>query len=132
MEWADLTEGSKAVLEQTRNMKNDQIQIVEFEVGFEHEYGEGSNAYTVSIQEEDYENLKKFTKENEYGEKYHMARNKNIVKIILLEDGKIPDNLSEFPVFRQYKYDYIQKQQEAEAAEAEAAEAQADEETSEE
>ncbi|MFB4164598.1 hypothetical protein ACE1TI_12370 [Alteribacillus sp. JSM 102045] len=117
MEWNDLTDGAKAVLEQTRNMKNDQIQIVEFEVGFEHEYGEGDNAYTVSIQEDDYENLKRFTKENEYGDKYHMARNKNIVKIILLEDGKIPDNLSEFPVFRQYKFEYIQKQAENAAEE---------------
>ncbi|SDH51112.1 hypothetical protein SAMN05192534_106143 [Alteribacillus persepolensis] len=115
MEWNDLTDGAKAVLEQTRNMKNDHIQIVEFEVGFEHEYGEGDNKYTVSIQEEDYENLKRFTKENEYGDKYHMARNKNIVKIILLENGKIPDNLSEFPVFRQYKFDYVQKQKEKEA-----------------
>ncbi|SDH35268.1 hypothetical protein [Alteribacillus bidgolensis] len=112
MEWNDLTDGAKAVLEQTRNIKNDHIQIVEFEVGFEHEYGEGENTYTVSIQEEDYENLKRFTKENEYGDKYHMARNKNIVKIILLENGKIPDNLSEFPVFRQYKFDYVQKQAE--------------------
>ncbi|WP_240378064.1 hypothetical protein [Bacillus piscicola] len=113
MEWTDLTEGAKAVLEQTRNMKNDQIQIVEFEVGFTHEYGEGENAYTVSIQEEDYDSLKKFTQENEYGEKYHMARNRNIVKLILLETGKIPDNLSEYPVFRQYKFDYVQKQAEA-------------------
>ncbi|SFL68341.1 hypothetical protein [Salibacterium qingdaonense] len=114
MEWVDLTEGAKAVLEQTRNMKNDQIQIVEFEVGFENQYGEGDNQYTVSIQEDDYANLKKFTKENEYGDKYHMARNKNIVKIILLENDKIPDNLSEFPVFRQYKFDYLQKNEEAE------------------
>ncbi|MFB5662002.1 hypothetical protein [Alteribacillus sp. HJP-4] len=112
MDWNDLTDGAKAVLEQTRNMKNDQIQIVEFEVGFKHEYGEGDGAYTVSIQEEDYQNLKKFTKENEYGEKYHMARNKNVVKIILLENGKIPDNLSEFPVFRQYKEEYLQKEAE--------------------
>ncbi|RSL31983.1 hypothetical protein D7Z54_17420 [Salibacterium salarium] len=122
MEWTDLTEGSKAVLEQTRNMKNDQIQIVEFEIGFEQEYGEGDNTYTVSIQEDDYDNLKRFTKENEYGEKYHMARNKNIVKIILLENGKIPDNLSEFPVFRQYKFDYIKKNKEAEPAEEETTE----------
>ncbi|MDQ0299581.1 hypothetical protein J2S78_002001 [Salibacterium salarium] len=117
MEWTDLTEGSKAVLEQTRNMKNDQIQIVEFEIGFEQEYGEGDNSYIVSIQENDYENLKRFTKENEYGDKYHMARNKNIVKIILLENGKIPDNLSEFPVFRQYKFDYLKKNRETESAE---------------
>ncbi|RSL34561.1 hypothetical protein D7Z54_05315 [Salibacterium salarium] len=117
MEWTDLTEGSKAVLEQTRNMKNDQIQIVEFEIGFEQEYGEGDNSYIVSIQEDDYENLKRFTKENEYGDKYHMARNKNIVKIILLENGKIPDNLSEFPVFRQYKFDYLKKNRETESAE---------------
>ncbi|MGY4690242.1 hypothetical protein [Salibacterium sp. K-3] len=128
MEWADLTEGAKAVLEQTRNMKNDQIQIVEFEVGFEHEYGEGDNTYTVSIQEDDYENLKKFTKENEYGDKYHMARNKNIVKIILLEDGKIPDNLSEFPVFRQYKFDYIQKNEESGDAEETSEESEEDQE----
>ncbi len=120
MEWNDLTDGAKAVLEQTRNMKNDQIQIVEFEVGFEHEYGEGDNAYTVSIQEEDYENLKQFTKHNEYGEKYHMARNKNIVKIILLENGKIPENLSEYPVFRQYKYEYVEKQAQKEQVESDA------------
>ncbi|MFD2704311.1 hypothetical protein [Salibacterium lacus] len=117
MEWADLTEGAKAVLEQTRNMKNDQIQIVEFEVGFENNYGEGGNQYTVSIQEDDYDNLKRFTKENEYGDKYHMARNKNIVKIILLENDQIPDNLSEFPVFRQYKFDYLQKNEEAQTEE---------------
>ncbi|SFP23350.1 hypothetical protein [Salibacterium halotolerans] len=117
MEWADLTEGAKAVLEQTRNMKNDQIQIVEFEVGFENNYGEGDNQYKVSIQEDDYENLKRFTKENEYGDKYHMARNKNIVKIILLENEKIPDNLSEFPVFRQYKFDYLQKNEETQTEE---------------
>lgn len=36
-----------------------------------------------------------------------MAKNKNIVKIILLENGKIPDNLSEFPVFRQYKKEVV-------------------------
>lgn len=101
MEWNDLTEGAKAVLEQTRNIKNDHIQIVEFEVGFEQEEEEGS----VSIQEEDYQLLKRYVKENEYGEQYHMARNKDIVKIILLENGKIQDNLSEFPVFRQYKKD---------------------------
>ncbi|MGO4887105.1 hypothetical protein ACJ2A9_05045 [Anaerobacillus sp. MEB173] len=107
MEWNDLTEGAKAVLEQTRNMKNDHIQIVEFEVGFEQEFETNDGSYTVSIQEEDYQSLKHFTQENEYGDKYHMARNKNIVKIILLENGKIPDNLSEFPVFRQYKKDAI-------------------------
>ncbi|RKD72962.1 MULTISPECIES: hypothetical protein [Sinobaca] len=122
MDWNDLTEGAKAVLEQTRNMKNDQIQIVEFEVGFSHEYGEGSGSYTVSIQEEDYDNLKKFVRENEYEEKYHMARNKNLVKIILLENDKIPDNLSEFPVFRQYKEEFVRKQEEQ--AEKEALEAQ--------
>ncbi|NEU29600.1 hypothetical protein GN156_02210 [bacterium LRH843] len=105
MEWNDLTEGAKAVLEQTRNMKNDHIQIVEFEIGFEQESDEGA----VSIQEEDYEILKRYVKENMYGDQYHMARNKNIVKIILLENGKIPDNLSEFPVFRQYKKDAISK-----------------------
>ncbi|ALA54625.1 hypothetical protein CAY60_005645 [Shouchella clausii] len=106
MEWSDLTEGAKAVLEQTRNIKNDHIQIVEFEVGFSEEIeDEDGDRVSVSIQEEDYENLKRYTQENEYGEKYHMARNKNIVKIILLENGKIPDNLSEFPVFRQYKKD---------------------------
>ncbi|MBU8907729.1 hypothetical protein [Desertibacillus haloalkaliphilus] len=110
MEWNDLTEGAKAVLEQTRNVKNDNIQIVEFEVGFEEEFDhDGNDAYKVSIQEEDYQSLKRFTKENEYGEKYHMARNKNIVKIILLENGKIPDNLSEYPVFRQYKNDQTTK-----------------------
>ncbi|WP_096201201.1 hypothetical protein [Bacillus sp. FJAT-45350] len=113
MEWNDLTEGAKAVLEQTRNMKNDNIQIVEFEVGFEQEFvTEGGSTYTVSIQEDDYTSLKKFTQENEYGDKYHMARNKNIVKIILLENGKIPENLSEFPVFRQYKLDAIVKEEE--------------------
>ncbi|WP_078552923.1 hypothetical protein [Bacillus alkalicellulosilyticus] len=111
MEWNDLTEGAKAVLEQTRNLKNDNIQIVEFEVGFEQEFEtESGKVYTVSIQEEDYASLKRFTKENEYGDKYHMARNKNIVKIILLENDKIPDNLSEFPVFRQYKTDAIVKE----------------------
>ncbi|WP_017727011.1 hypothetical protein [Halalkalibacterium ligniniphilum] len=118
MEWNDLTEGAKAVLEQTRNMKNDNIQIVEFEIGFEQEYETGDGSYTVSIQEEDYENLKRYTQENEYGEKYHMARNKNIVKIILLENGKIPDNLSEYPVFRQYKKDAILKDDEFEVDEA--------------
>lgn len=102
MEWSELTEGAKAVLEQTRNIKNDKIQIVEFEVGFEQDAEEADGA-PVSIQEEDYKSLKKYTKENEYGEKYHMARNRNIVKIILLEDNKIPDNLSDFPVFREYK-----------------------------
>lgn len=112
MEWTDLTEGAKAVLEQTRNIKNDHIQIVEFEVGFEEQFEEqDEDTYTVSIQEEDYENLKRYTKENEYDEKYHMARNKDIVKIILLENGKIPDNLSEFPVFRQYKKDALIKEQ---------------------
>lgn len=106
MQWTDLTEGAKAVLEQTRNMKNDQIQIVEFEVGFKQEFETSDNeVYTVSIQEEDYQSLKKYTQENEYGDKFHMARNKNIVKIILLENGKIPDNLSEYPVFKQYKND---------------------------
>ncbi|TWI55953.1 hypothetical protein [Halalkalibacter nanhaiisediminis] len=110
MEWNDLTEGAKAVLEQTRNMKNDNIQIVEFEIGFEQEFETGDgDTYVVSIQEEDYESLKRYTKENEYGDKYHMARNKDIVKIILLENGKIPDNLSEFPVFRQYKKDALIK-----------------------
>ncbi|BAB06508.1 hypothetical protein P4637_07505 [Halalkalibacterium halodurans] len=111
MEWSELTEGAKAVLEQTRNLKNDHIQIVEFEVGFQHEYETEGGTYTVSIQEEDYQSLKRYTLENEYGEKYHMARNKNIVKIILLENGKIPDNLSEFPVFRQYKFDAITKEE---------------------
>ncbi|SDC04641.1 hypothetical protein [Shouchella lonarensis] len=104
MEWTDLTEGAKAVLEQTRNIKNDHIQIVEFEVGFAEEVeDDDGDKVRVSIQEEDYASLKRYTLENEYGEKYHMARNKNIVKIILLEDGKIPENLSEFPVFRQYR-----------------------------
>lgn len=108
MQWTDLTEGAKAVLEQTRNMKNDQIQIVEFEVGFEQEFeAADQEVYQVSIQEEDYQSLKKYTKENEYGDKFHMARNKNIVKIILLENGKIPDNLSEFPIFKQYKNDPV-------------------------
>lgn len=112
MEWNDLTEGAKAILEQTRNLKNDHIQIVEFEVGFEREFmNESGKGYTVSIQEEDYANLKRYTQENDYGEKYHMARNKNIVKMILLEDGKIPDNLSDFPVFRQYKSDYVEKEE---------------------
>ena len=113
MQWTDLTEGAKAVLEQTRNMKNDQIQIVEFEVGFQQEFETSDNeVYNVSIQEEDYQSLKRYTKENEYGDKFHMARNKNIVKIILLENGKIPDNLSEFPVFKQYKNDVAQQQTE--------------------
>ncbi|ADU29972.1 hypothetical protein [Evansella cellulosilytica] len=102
MEWSDLTDGAKAVLEQTRNIKNDKIQIVEFEVGFKQEV-EDSDEEPISIQEEDYQSLKRFTQENEYGDKYHMARNKNIVKIILLEKGKIPDNLSEIPIFREYK-----------------------------
>ncbi|OIJ16034.1 hypothetical protein BKP35_03365 [Anaerobacillus arseniciselenatis] len=111
MQWTDLTEGAKAVLEQTRNMKNDQIQIVEFEVGFEQETEDvDGEKYKVSIQEEDYQSLKKYTTENEYGDKFHMARNKNIVKIILLEDGKIPENLSEFPVFKQYKNDVAVEQ----------------------
>ncbi|KMK76991.1 hypothetical protein [Alkalihalobacillus pseudalcaliphilus] len=110
MEWTDLTEGAKAVLEQTRNLKNDHIQIVEFEIGFEQHFeGNDGDSYTVSIQEEDYANLKKYTLENSYDERYHMARNKDIVKIILLEDGKIPDNLSEFPVFRQYKKEALIK-----------------------
>ncbi len=112
MEWNDLTEGAKAVLEQTRNMKNDNIQIVEFEIGFEQTFEtDTGSTYTVSIQEEDYQNLKRYTQENEYGDKFHMARNKNIVKMILLEDGKIPENLSEFPVFRQYKKDAIVKEE---------------------
>jgi hypothetical protein len=102
MDWSELTEGAKAVLEQTRNIKNDKIQIVEFEVGFK-QMDEEAEGTPVSIQEEDYQSLKRYTNENEYGEKYHMARNKNIVKIILIEDGKIPDNLSDFPVFREYK-----------------------------
>ncbi|MBU9712206.1 hypothetical protein [Evansella tamaricis] len=107
MEWSDLTEGAKAVLEQTRNMKNDKIQIVEFEVGYEQsQEGAGDND-PISIQEEDYQNLKRFTQENEYGDKFHMARNKNIVKIILLEKGKIPDNLSDIPVFREYKNEIV-------------------------
>ncbi|MCR6096671.1 hypothetical protein HXA34_09035 [Salipaludibacillus agaradhaerens] len=103
MEWSELTEGAKAVLEQTRNIKNDKIQIVEFEVGYEQPAEVAGDSEPVSIQEEDYASLKRFTAENEYGEKYHMARNKNIVKIILLEKDKIPDNLSDFPVFREYK-----------------------------
>lgn len=108
MQWTDLTEGAKAVLEQTRNMKNDQIQIVEFEVGFQQEVETpDEEVYSVSIQEEDYQSLKKYTQENEYGDKFHMARNKNIVKIILLENGKIPENLSEFPVFKQYKKEVV-------------------------
>ncbi|KGA97904.1 hypothetical protein AJ85_03610 [Alkalihalobacillus alcalophilus ATCC 27647 = CGMCC 1.3604] len=110
MEWTDLTEGAKAVLEQTRNLKNDNIQIVEFEIGFEQHFeANDGDSYTVSIQEEDYQNLKKYTLENSYDERYHMARNKDIVKIILLEDGKIPDNLSEFPIFRQYKKEALLK-----------------------
>ncbi|QDI89867.1 hypothetical protein EPH95_00665 [Salicibibacter halophilus] len=121
MEWNDLTEGAKSVLEQTRNLKNDHIQIVEFEVGYEEEASE-DNPYPVSIQEEDYENLKKFTKENEYDDHYHMARNKNMVKIILLENKKIPDNLSEFPVFRQYRMDRLREERERLAAEREAQE----------
>ncbi|KHF39543.1 hypothetical protein [Halalkalibacter okhensis] len=117
MEWNDLTEGAKAVLEQTRNIKNDNIQIVEFEIGFEQVPEEGDeDTYVVSIQEEDYQNLKRYTQENEYGDKFHMARNKNIVKIILLENGKIPDNLSEFPVFRQYKKDALVKNEVDETA----------------
>ncbi|SDY56385.1 hypothetical protein SAMN05421736_102278 [Evansella caseinilytica] len=103
MEWSDLTEGAKAVLEQTRNIKNDKIQIVEFEVGFQQEPEAAGDAEPISIQEEDYQSLKRFTQENEYGDKYHMARNKSIVKIVLLEKGKIPENLSELPVFREYK-----------------------------
>jgi hypothetical protein len=118
MEWNDLTEGAKAVLEQTRNIKNDNIQIVEFEIGFEQQFEEDEqDTYAVSIQEEDYQNLKRYTQENEYGDKYHMARNKNIVKIILLENGKIPDNLSEFPVFRQYKKDALVKTEVEEGSE---------------
>lgn len=103
MDWSDLTEGAKAVLEQTRNIKNDKIQIVEFEVGFEQTAEQAGEGEPVSIQEEDYQSLKKFTEDNEYGDKYHMARNKSIVKIILLEKEKIPDNLSDFPIFREYK-----------------------------
>ncbi|WP_416149554.1 hypothetical protein ACM26V_00720 [Salipaludibacillus sp. HK11] len=103
MEWSELTEGAKAVLEQTRNVKNDKIQIVDFEVGFEQTVEEAGDGEPVSIQEEDYQSLKKFTKENDYGETYHMARNKNMVKVILIEKGKIPDNLSDFPIFREYK-----------------------------
>ncbi|WP_096188468.1 hypothetical protein [Evansella halocellulosilytica] len=116
MEWSDLTEGAKAVLEQTRNIKNDKIQIVEFEVGFiqNDEVAEGE---PISIQEEDYQSLKSFTQENEYGDKYHMARNKNIVKIILLEKGKIPENLSEIPVFREYKNDRQEKNEYADVDE---------------
>lgn len=108
MKWTDLTEGAKAVLEQTRNMKNDQIQIVEFEIGFEQQFEKADDdADKFTIQEEDYQSLKKYTKENSYGDKYHMARNKKMVKIILLEDGKVPENLSEFPVFKQYKNELI-------------------------
>ncbi|MBM7097286.1 MULTISPECIES: hypothetical protein [Alteribacter] len=104
MEWSDLTEGAKAVLEQTRNIKNDKIQIVEFDVGFVQEADpEEGLEDPISIQEDDYHSLKQYTQQNEYGEKYHMARNKNTVKIILLEKGKIPDNLSDIPVFREYK-----------------------------
>ena len=103
MEWSDLTEGAKAVLEQTRNIKNDKIQIVEFEIGFVQDEEEAGDSAPVSIQEEDYESLKKYAQENEYGEQYHMARNKDIVKIILLDKGKIPENLSDFPIFREYK-----------------------------
>ncbi|UCZ54605.1 hypothetical protein LGQ02_07585 [Bacillus shivajii] len=110
MEWSDLTEGAKAVLEQTRNIKNDKIQIVEFEVGFM-QNEEEADGEPVSIQEEDYQSLKKYTQGNEYGEKYHMARNKDIVKIILLENDKIPENLSEFPVFREYKNDKAEVQE---------------------
>ncbi|PRO66705.1 hypothetical protein [Alkalicoccus urumqiensis] len=114
MDWSDLTEGAKAVLEQTRNIKNDRIQIVEFEVGFTQSEEEADGGEPVSIQEEDYQSLKRYTQENEYGEKYHMARNKGTVKIILLEDGKIPDNLSDFPIHREYK---TQVQTEEEAVE---------------
>ncbi|PSL43194.1 hypothetical protein B0H94_11116 [Salsuginibacillus halophilus] len=103
MEWNDLTEGAKAVLEQTRNMKNDHIQIVEFDIGYVEPKEEGDDTMPISIQEEDYESLKRYVNENEYGEAYHMAKNKGTVKIILLENHKIPDNLSEYPVFRQYK-----------------------------
>lgn len=103
MEWSELTEGAKAVLEQTRNIKNDKIQIVEFEVGFLQDEEQSGEGEPVSIQEEDYQSLKKFVAENEYGEKYHMARNKSIVKLILLDKGKIPENLSDFPIFRDYK-----------------------------
>ncbi|SDI31669.1 hypothetical protein [Natribacillus halophilus] len=126
MEWNDLTEGAKAVLEQTRNLKNDHIQIVEFEVGYEEE-ASADHPHPVSIQEADYENLKQFTKENEYDEHYHMARNKNMVKIILLEHKKVPDNLSEFPVFRQYRMDRLREERARLQAEQEAEE-QADEE----
>ncbi|EZH67719.1 hypothetical protein [Geomicrobium sediminis] len=111
MEWNDLTEGAKSILEQTRNLKNDNIQIVEFEVGYVEEATE-ENPHPVSIQEEDYDSLKRYTKENEYDESYHMARNKNIVKIILLETKKIPDNLSEYPVFRHYRMDRLREEQE--------------------
>lgn len=110
MEWSDLTEGAKAVLEQTRNIRNDKIQIVEFEVGFVQDEDAAGDGSPVSIQEEDYNSLKTYTQENEYGEQYHMARNKNIVKIILLDKGKIPDNLSEYPVFREYKTPVVQEQ----------------------
>ncbi|ADH99778.1 hypothetical protein [Salisediminibacterium selenitireducens] len=103
MEWSELTEGAKAVLEQTRNIKNDKIQIVEFEVGFIQSEEQAGDGEPVSIQEEDYLSLKRYTAQNEYGEKYHMARNKDVVKIILLDKGKIPENLSDFPIFREYK-----------------------------
>ncbi|PYZ98579.1 hypothetical protein CR205_08345 [Alteribacter lacisalsi] len=109
MEWSDLTEGAKAVLEQTRNIKNDKIQIVEFDVGFTQEEDAEEDTEPISIQEEDYQSLKRYAQENEYGEKYHMARNKNTVKIILLEKGKIPDNLSEIPIFREYKIEKAEK-----------------------
>lgn len=49
MEWNHLTEGAKAVLEQTRNLKNDNIQIVEFEVGYQEEATE-ENPHPVSIK----------------------------------------------------------------------------------
>ncbi|GAK03331.1 hypothetical protein JCM19037_1647 [Geomicrobium sp. JCM 19037] len=110
MEWNHLTEGAKAVLEQTRNLKNDNIQIVEFEVGYQEEATE-ENPHPVSIQEEDYDSLKRYTQENEYDESYHMARNKSIVKIILLENRKIPDNLSEYPVFRHYRMERLREEQ---------------------
>ncbi|CAM3801196.1 hypothetical protein [Alkalicoccus chagannorensis] len=128
MDWSELTEGAKAVLEQTRNIRNDKIQIVEFEVGFQQPEEHADGGYPVSIQEEDYQSLKRYTQENVYGEKYHMARNKNMVKIIILEDGKIPDNLSDFPIFREYKTSY---QEELAARRAEEA-AQAEQEGSDE
>lgn len=40
-----------------------------------------------------------------------MARNKSIVKIILLENRKIPDNLSEYPVFRHYRMERLREEQ---------------------